>query len=112
MLGARRFLNRPKQEERTQQEQQGNSSGSSKKYGLKSVRNFNIFKVNIQESCCFTFILLNPAVLDIDDHNSRDLDDDKEDGEDDVSGHEANRLLLCPTESKKGNQQGHSTNTN
>merc|ERR1712062_140402 len=62
--------------------------------------------------CCFTFVLLNLAVLDINNHNSRDLDDNKEDGEDNVSGHETNRFILCPTESKKGNQQGYSTNTN
>merc|ERR1719193_1030485 len=52
--------------------------------------------------CCFTFVLLNLAVLDINNHNSGDLDDNKKDGEDNISGHKANRFILCPTESKKG----------
>merc|ERR1712173_443829 len=51
--------------------------------------------------CCFTFVLLNLAVLDIDNKNSRDLDDNKKDGEDDVSGHETNRFILCPAKSKR-----------
>merc|ERR1719435_647934 len=53
--------------------------------------------------CSFTFVLLNLAVLDIYNHNSRDLDDDKKDGEYNISGHETNRFILCPTKSKKGN---------
>merc|ERR1712168_93449 len=61
---------------------------------------------------CFTFVLLNLAVLDIDNKNSRDLDQNKKDGEDDVCGHETNRFILCTAKSKKGNQHSHGSNSN